>query len=102
MGPDADAATSSSVRAAWELSTISVPAAPAALTDAISASGWAASWLPAGSNIRGREISWPSTVVAMLRRSTSTIMRGRSMMESNTARVRRMVISSVAPPAMKS
>ena len=38
----------------------------------------------------------------MLRWSTSTIIRGRSMIESYTARVRRIVISSVAPPAMKS
>lgn len=101
-GPEAAPATSSSVRDAWELRTISVLAAPAALTEAISASGWAALWLPAGSSMTGKLIFWPRTVVLRSRWLMSTIMRGRSMMESKTALVRRIVISSVAPPAMKS
>ena len=48
----------------------------------------------------GQADGWPSTVVERSRWLISTIMLGRSMMESRTARVRRMVISSVAPPAM--
>ena len=95
-------ATSSRVREDWALSTISVPAAPAARALASSPSGWAAAWFPAGSSMIGKRISCPRTVVRRSRWLMSTIMRGRSMMASNTARVRRRVISSVAAPAMKS
>ena len=45
---------------------------------------------------------WPSTVVLVSRWLTSVNIRGRRLMLSSTARVRRKVISSVAAPAMKS
>ena len=95
-------ATSSRVREAWELRAIIVSMAPAALAVANSPSGCAAPWFPAGSSITGKLILFPSTVVLRSRWLTSTIIRGFIMIESNTARVRRRVISSVAAPAMKS
>ena len=102
IGPVAASATCSSVREAWALRTITVPAAPAARAVANSASGCAELWLPAGSSITGKVISCPSTVVLISRSLMSTSILGFITMESRTARVRRRVISSVAAPAMKS
>ena len=82
-------ATSSMVRAAWELTTMTVPAFPAARAVASSASGWAASWLPAGSSITGKLMRCPSTVVLRSRWLMSVSIFGRSWMLSRTARVRR-------------
>ena len=81
---------------------MTVPAAPAARAVASSASGWAASWLPAGSSITGKLMRWPRTVVLRSRWLMSVSILGRRLMLSSTARVRRRVISSVAAPAMKS
>ena len=102
MGPVAAPAISSSVYVDPELTIITVPAAPAALAVVSSALGCALPCPPVGSSITSSSILCPRTVVVRSRRLTSTSIRGRNAMESKASRVLRRMISSVAPPAMKS
>ena len=81
---------------------MTVPMAPVTLAVASSPSGWALACPPDGAAITGNSMRCPSTVVDRSISLMSTSIRGRSMMESKTSRVLLRVISSVAPPAMKS
>ena len=78
------------------------PDIPAPRAVASSPSGWAFLCIPAGEAMTGRLTGWPRRVVERERWEMSRRKRGRRVRSSKAVRLRRVVISSMAPASMKS
>ena len=81
------------------LTTWAIPAAPAARATASSPSGWASALNAQGAVSTGMLRGWPSTVVRVSTRLTSTSTRGRRRTCCQARTFSPTVTSSSAPPA---